>query len=529
MRGSQCYPDSKKRQPSRFRTVYSLIDQISQSDGLTLRKFSTILLRCSALTLAVLAFGANAHAEDMKQALVSAYQTNPGLMAERARVREIDENYIQAQAAGRLNASIDASIGQTFFGTEFTTGAGPTLSTSGQLTPRTGQLSLIKPLYQGGRVRALKSQAKAGILAARQNLRNEEQNLLISAATAYVDVMRDEETARIRRNNVKVLTRQLTAAQVRFDVGAGTRTDIAQSQARLAAAEIGLANADAQLAVSRAAYTRYTGNVPEQLTAPLRFVLPASREEALQLGRANNPLLVAARYNENVADSAINVAKAAGKPTLSLNGGLQASADSSTNVPRSEGASIAAQLRIPFYSGGGNRSRIRAANQAKIRSKFETREFERALDQTISNLWAQVDAATRSLTASRQQVQAAEIAFEGVELELDVGTRNTLDVLDAEQELLNAKLSVVQAERNLNVASYQLLAAIGGFDAYALQLPVDYYDPASNFSQNQIQGMGPQIKDFFKVDDFDRFKNIPVDPEEISPKPEKLITPEKGP
>jgi outer membrane protein len=428
------------------------------------------------------ALSPSAAAEDFQQALVSAYNTNPRLMAERARVREIDENYVQAQAQGRINASISTSIGRTLVESETASLFGGTSSSDDWLSPQSGQLSIVKPLYQGGRVKGLKAQAKAGILSARQGLRNTEQNVLLSAATSYLDVLRDEETARIRRNNVRVLTRQKFASQDRFDVGEGTRTDIAQSDARLAAAEIGLAQADAQLAISRASYVRFVGNIPENLTKPPQFELPATLHEAQLRGRANNPQLVASRYNENAAQSAIHVAKSAGKPSLSLNGAVQGATDSSANVPRSESASITARLNIPLYAGGLNQSRVRAAKQAKIRSRFETRELERALDQTVANLWAQVIAAQRSLVASRKQVEAAEIAFEGVELEQQVGTRSTLDVLDAEQELLNAKLSVVEAERNFDVAGYQLLVTIGGFDSYSLQLPVERYDPETNYN-----------------------------------------------
>ncbi len=429
--------------------------------------------------LLILGFGTPAMAEDFQQALVSAYQNNPRLMAERARVREIDENYVQAQAAGRFTINSNLQVGETR--TEST----PSFFGGGvfKSTPHSAQLSIVQPLYQGGRVKGLKAQAKAGILAARQGLRNAEQNLLLSAATAYLDVLRDEEAAKIRRNNVRVLTKQKQAAQDRFDVGEGTRTDIAQADTRLAASEIGLANADAGLAVSRAAYKRFVGHVPAELSKPPKYILPPTLPKAIDRGRANNPQLIAARYNENVAQSAISVAKSAGRPNLSLNGSLQGARESSVNVPRSESASITATLRIPIYSGGINQSRVRAAKQAKIRSKFETRETEQAVDQTVANLWAQVVASKRSLVASKKQVAAAKIAFEGVELEQQVGTRNTLDVLDAEQELLNAKLSVIQAERNYNVATYQLLVTIGGFDAYSLQLPLDGYDPVDNFNR----------------------------------------------
>ncbi|PHS38829.1 MAG: hypothetical protein COA91_07290 [Robiginitomaculum sp.] len=440
-------------------------------------------LCCSALAL--LATASPALAENFGEALVSAYQKNPRLMAERARVREIDENYVQAQAAGRLTLNADATIARNVTKNQSSFSLGPfpptTVNSTDWLTPHAGQLSIVQPIYQGGRVNGLKAQARAGILAARQNLRSAEQNLLLAAATAYSDVLRDEEAASIRRNNVRVLTQQKRAAKVRFDVGEGTRTDIAQADARMAAAEIGLANADASLAISRAAYVRYIGHIPTNLSAPPQFIIPPSLEKAVQLGRANHPQLIAARYNENAAQSAIHVARAAGRPILSLNATLQSARENSANFPLSESISIGAQLRIPLYQGGMNRSRVRAAKHIKTRTKFETRETELAVDQAVANLWAQVIASQRSLKASKKQVAAANIAFEGVQLEQQVGTRDTLDVLNAEQEVLDARLSVVQAMRNLNVASYQLLVNIGGFDAYALQLPVQHYDPSRNF------------------------------------------------
>jgi outer membrane protein len=445
--------------------------------------------RFIAAGLLVLSMAAPAMAEDFQQALISAYQNNPRLMAERARVREIDENYVQAQAAGRFSINSNLAVGRSravtpssFFGN------GIFVS-----TPKSGQLSIIQPLYQGGRVKGLKAQAKAGVLSARQGLRNAEQNLFLSAATAYLDVLRDEEAANIRRNNVRVLTRQKEAAQDRFDVGEGTRTDVAQADARLAASEIGLANADASLAVSRAAYVRFVGHIPTTLSKPPRYILPINLMRALDLARANNPQLIAARYNENAAQSGILVAKSAGRPSLALNGTLQSSRESSLFNSRSDAVSITAQLRIPFYSGGLNQSSVRAAKQAKIRSKFETRDTEQAVDQTVSNLWAQVEASDRSLMASKKQVAAAEIAFEGVQLEQQVGTRDTLDVLNAEQEMLDAKLAVIQAERDLNVTTYQLLVTIGGFDAYSLQLPVDQYNPSDNYDRVSANPFGKYL------------------------------------
>ncbi|MEM9600087.1 MAG: TolC family outer membrane protein, partial [Pseudomonadota bacterium] len=344
-------------------------------------------------------------------------------------------------------------------------------------TPYAGQVNLIQPVYQGGRIKALKRQAKAGIMAARAGLDNAENNIFLSAANAYVDVLRDEEAASIRRNNVRVLQRQLTAANDRFDVGEGTRTDIAQSESRLAAAEAGLAQADAQLEISRALFVRIVGRMPNQLQPVPDFVLPQSLEEATRLARENNPQLLAAYYNELAGDAAIDVARAAGRPSLSLQGSLVASRDTILGIEETDQATIGAQLSIPIFSGGLNRSRVRQAEHARTRLSFESRDTERAVDQTIAQVWAQMQAARQIVQTSARQVAAAEIAFEGVTLEQQVGTRTQLDVLDAEQETLNARLNLINAERDLDAAIFQLLSVIGVFDADGITLPIQGYDP----------------------------------------------------
>lgn len=279
------------------------------------------ILSATSLVLLSGIFAGTANAESFQEALVSAYNTNPSLKAERARLREIDENYIQARAQGRLTSSLSGSLSESYSRTPVNSlfGGGGGFDESWG-NPRNAQFQIIQPLYQGGRVKALKNQAKSSIYAARESLRNAEQNLLVAAATAYVDVRRDEETARIRRNNVSVLARQEQAARDRFDVGEGTLTDIAQSEARLAASNIGLAQADAALAASRATYERLVGHPPAQLMPAPQIVLPPNLELAKQLGVENNPQLLASKFSINAAESAIDVAKAAGRPTLSLNG-----------------------------------------------------------------------------------------------------------------------------------------------------------------------------------------------------------------
>ncbi len=442
-----------------------------------------------------------AFAETLQEALISAYNTNPGLMAERARLREVDESFVQARAQGRLTSSLSGSMGYTAVRLPNTnllgqrTGGFTTIDTE----PRSVQLQVIQPLYQGGRVRALKSQAKAGVLAAREGLRDAEQSLFLRVAATYSNVLRDEETAKIRRNNVRVLSRQLQAATDRFEVGEGTRTDIAQAETRLAAADIGLAQADAQLQISRSTYIRVVGHPPADLQPVPLFVIPETLDGATAIARDNNPQLLAAMLNERAAEAAIDVAKSSSRPTLSINGTLSSIDRQVGNIERADSAAITAQLSIPIFSGGLNRSRVRAAGHARTRSMFETRDTERALDEAVAQIWAQLDSANRSLVSSRAQVKSAEFAFEGVQLEQQLGTRSMLDVLNAEQELLNAKLTVVNAEAAVQSTEFQLLAAMGAFDAQSIQLPVRYYDPVQNFESVKYLGLDKNIDTYVPI------------------------------
>jgi len=434
--------------------------------------------------------GPIATSDTLQTVLASVYRNNPQLLGERARLREVDETYIQARAQGRASISAAGEVSAQAVRTPVTASGFFGAQSGGwsEGTPSSAQLSVIQPIYQGGRVTALKRQAKAGIMAARAGLETAENNIFLSAANAYVDILRDEEAARIRRNNVRVLNRQLTAANDRFDVGEGTRTDIAQSESRMAAAEAGLAQADAQLEISRALFVRIVGRLPNQLAPAPDFVLPETLDEATRLARSNNPQLQAAYYNERAGSAAIDVAKAAGRPSISLQGTLAGSRDTILGISETDQATIAAQLSIPIFSGGLNASRVRQAKNAKTRLAFEARDTERAVDQTITQIWARMDAARRIVQTSRRQVAAAEVAFEGVTLEQQVGTRTQLDVLDAEQETLNARLTLINAERDFDASVFQLLSAIGVLDADGIDLPIATYNPDGYLSNIVYDG-----------------------------------------
>jgi len=432
--------------------------------------------------------------ETLQDTLISAYNKNPRLLAERARLREIDEIYIQARSQGRLTSQINGEFRRELIRTPNIAGGpdNPAAILLGGGTidgaPYQAQLSVIQPIYQGGRVRALKQQAKSDILAAREGLRGMENTIFLDAANAYVDVLRDEEAAKIRRNNVRVLTRQLDAAKARFEVGAGTLTDTAQSESRLAQSEAGLAQAEAQLQISRANYRRVVGRIPTILQPVPKFQRPADLALATKLALENNPQIIAAYFNEESARAGIDVAKSAGRINVSLNGTVGGNRNQTIGVPRADQAALAAQVTVPIFSGGFNQSRIRQAKHAKSRLAFETRDMQWQVEQNVAQIWAQLDAANVAVTASRRQVASANIAFEGVKLEQSVGTRTQLDVLDAEQEVLDARLAVINAQRDVDAANFQLMAVMGVFDSQGLDLAVDRYDPVKNFTGIEYNG-----------------------------------------
>jgi len=409
-----------------------------------------ILTACLGAALLV----SPAQAEDLQSALVSVYETNPRLLAERARLREIDETYVQARAAGRPTISGTGSIAQS--GVNFPGGAAvfsgaPVGSTDADFSvsgrPSEIGVQIVQPLYQGGRVKAQKEQAKLSILAARENLRAQENELFLSAASAYADVRRDLEATRIRRHDVSVLSQRV----LRLVLG---RKQILPNQNRAWRSQ--------NPALRK----------PRRSSHFLKLVL-----RGLLVGQLPPyPQLIGAYFNEAAGRAAIDVAKAAGRPTISLSGGLSRQREQLSQLQSIDGASITAQVTVPIYSGGANTSRRRQAEHAKTRLAFETRDAELAIDQSVTQIWAQLTAARASLEAAKRQVSAAQLAFEGVTLEQTVGTRDQLDVLNAEQETLNAQLSVIEAERNVSVATYQLLSTIGVFDAVGIRLPVNGYD-----------------------------------------------------
>ncbi len=435
---------------------------------------------CLASTVAV------AGTFTLGEALSVAYETNPSLEAQRAGQRATDEDVAQANANWRPQVSVGGTYGyQGING-----GLGPGTFT---LHPVTGQLTVTEPIFRGGRTYAEIGKAKATVRAGRAQLLNTEQSVLFNAVSAYMDVVRDEATLSLRANNVAVLQKQLDATQLQFKVGELTRTDVAQSQARLAGAQADFVTAQGQLAVSRSNFEHVIGRPAETLeNQPPLPKLPASVDNAVQLAANLNPVLIEARENEKAADYAVDDALGALLPQVSVNGQYQYSQGSFTGftIGAQHATSVTGQVTVPIYQGGAEESAVRQAKQLRSQAELVIADTERQVTDATRTAWQSFITAQATIKSNKAQVEANEVAFEGVKQEQQVGARTILDVLNAEQELLNAQVAVVGSQRNSYVAAYQLLAAMGQLTAKSLALNVRIYDPVENYNDNASRWFG---------------------------------------
>lgn len=421
-----------------------------------------------------LAPGGAALAQSLEETLVAAYASNPTLAAERARLRQTEEGFFQARSARLPSLSVDGSVSEgvdTWNGGVDNDGAsyGVTLSQS---------------LYRGGRTSGQIDAALARIEAGRERLRSTEQGVLLDAVSVHVNVVRDQQVVAIRRNNVEVLAEQLRAARDRFEVGEITRTDVAQAEARLSGARAQLSAAQAALAASRAGYARVTGVEPvEPEAASAAPNLPEDFAAAVEVAIANNPDLLAAQFGEQAANEAVRVARGALMPEVGLRARASESRDNDFSGQGRGSTTVTAQVTMPIFTGGLNRSQVRQARAAADEARLGSLTVRRQIVEGATNAWNNYLAALAVIESSREAVRANEIAFEGVEQEAFVGLRTTLDVLNAEQELLNSRLELVRAERDLTVASFALLQAMGLLDAQRLALPVEREDVTARFEQ----------------------------------------------
>jgi outer membrane protein len=431
------------------------------------RRLAVAALAASAVAMVV----GSAQADNFADALVETYKTHPDLAASRASLRSVDEAKIQQEAQGKIR--VDGDFSYSAVGRS----GGTAFSNNKPSDPFIAGVTASLPLYTGGRIANAIEGATDDVNGARASLRAVEQDVLLAAVTAYMDVRRDGEFVSLARNNVRVISEQLRAAQDRFSVGEVTRTDVSQAEARLAAARSILAANTGALARSRQAYVVAVGLAPGQLSPPPPLPdLPDSLEEATALAEANHPLLEAARHAARSAEKNVKIAIGAQLPTVSLNSSVGYDNNIFTDGAETGFASVTIAGTVPLYTGGENPSRVRQAQAIVSQRQAQIHDTARFIRQSVAVAWANLEVARASIVANRQQIRAAQLAYEGVSEEAKLGSRTTLDVLDAEQELLNARSNLVGAQRDEYVAGYNLLSSVGSLSVKHLGLNAPSYD-----------------------------------------------------
>jgi outer membrane protein len=443
---------------------------------------------------------APAAAETLSDAIALAYDTNPILQAQRATQRALDETYVQARSGWRPTLNLQGS--ETFLETRTPRAArGVAIDTNGDGIPDTvspalgsgisrrnsgsAGLNFSQPIWTGGRVAAAVSAAESDVLQGRENLRRVEAQVLGAVIQAYVDVRRDQEGLRIRSDNLAVLKRQLEESQARFDVGEITRTDVAQSQARLAAAEALYQSAVAQLAISRASYAAVVGQNPGELALEpsLAYLLPPSADEAFTVAEKYSPVLRAQQFAEQASRIRVAGARAERMPTISVRAslGYTGAVEPFDSGKWSRNVQGTAVVTVPLFTGGLTTSRIRQQIERNNADRINIEAQRRSVLQAITQSWNLLIADRANIESTAESVRAAQIAAEGTRQEQQVGLRTTLDVLNAEQELRNDELSAVAARHDEYVAASTLISAIGRLEAKNLIPVVPQYDERSNF------------------------------------------------
>ncbi len=437
--------------------------------------------------LGALVLAGPAGADTLREALVSTYRANPTINAQRESLRSTDANVAIARAGGRPQVAA-------------TVGLNRDLTRSGVLdTGRSkgpiinGGLDLSVPLFQGGRVRNSIAAARTRVEAGRATLRAVEGDVFTEATAAYMDVIRDRAIVELNQNQIRVLTTNLEATRDRFDIGDVTRTDVAQSEARLSLQRSFLATAQARAATSEENYRRVIGRSPDALAPPPPLPpLPTTPEEAVRIALVQNPDIIATVRQAEAAGLDVRTVRADRLPTVSgvVSGDYVNTVSGSTgtdftggSIPRAgTQTSIGLNTRIPLYQGGLPSARIRQAQAIQSQLIEQTIGVERSVVAAARSAYASYQAAQRAIASNQVAVSANELALEGARAERSIGTRTVLEVLNAEQELLNAQVELVSARRDAYVAGFQLLNAMGQAESDDLGLEGGaLYDPTGNY------------------------------------------------
>jgi outer membrane protein len=441
--------------------------------------------------------GANAvSAETLESALSKAYGNNPNLNAQRAGVRAADENVAQAKSGYRPQITATADAGRSW--SQFDNRAGNIFSIdSQQLTPRGYGLEATQMIFDGFRTDNSVRRAESNVLASREDLTTVEQNTLFSAASAYMNVLRDTAILDLQRNNVDVIDEQLRQTRDRFNVGEVTRTDVAQAESRLAAARSQASQAEANLRASIAQYRQYVGVEPQQLAPgrPLDKLTPRNANDALKVAFGEHPAIKAAQHSVDAAEFQVKIAQGALAPQVGVRGSVGQRYDVRGANDEQFAASAVASVSVPIYEGGQAYAATRQAKEQVGEAQLRADWVRDQVRAAVLSSWGALEAARAQIEAAQAQIDAAETALSGVREEARVGQRTTLDVLNAQQELLSARVSLIQAQRERVVASYSLVQAMGRLNSRVLGLDVNHYNPKIHYEQVKDLWVGTSTPD----------------------------------
>ncbi len=447
-------------------------------------------------------------AQSLQSALVQAYQTNPQLNAQRALARVADEAVPQALSGYRPRLSVTASAADQFSstssrstdvipGTNRAVPVGPPVTLSGEFTPYALGATATQTLFNGFQTANRTRLAEGQVSSAREALRVMEQTVLLSAATVYMDVLRDTAIAEVQRSNVRVLNETLRQTRDRFNVGEVTRTDVAQSEAQLAAGQFQLLTAEANLNANRANFRRVIGRDAGTLTAaaPVDRLAPPTLPAAILVGLEQNPNVTAAMYGIDIANLQVKINEGVLFPTVTLTGSTQRIWNGSVTQVEQTTWAIGSSVTVPLYQGGGEYSLIRQSKETLAQQRLNLEQVRDQTRQSVAQAWGQVQATKAQIDAAQAQVRSSETALNGVREEARVGQRTTLDVLNAQQALVNARVTLVTAQRDRVVASYTLLNSVGVLSPQMLGLVTPIYDPRIHYHQIRDSWAGVRIPD----------------------------------
>jgi outer membrane protein len=440
-------------------------------------------------------------ADTIEAALVRAYQNNPQLNAQRALVRSTDEGVPQALSGYRPRVNLTGNAGYQYTDTNSTSGGTPIAivrtEIHGANAPRSVGATITQNVFNG-QVTANKTRAaESAVSGAREALRNIEQTILLSAATIYMDYLRDSAIVEVQLSNVRVLEQTLKQTKDRFNVGEVTRTDVAQSEAQLAAGKTQLLTAEANLVTTKSKFRQIIGNEPEALApgSPVDRFLPSTLPSAVELSLTQHPNVTAAMFGIDVQHLTVRINEGALLPTVNLQASVTQAYEQQMTIFRTFNAAAAAQLSIPIFQGGGEYALIRQSKETLAQQRLNLDQVRDATRANTVTLWGQLVAGKAQVQSAQAQVTASEIALNGVREEAKAGQRTTLDVLNAQQALVNARVALVTAQHDRVVASYGVLSAVGRLSPQVLNLSTTTYDPSVHYHQVRDSWIGVRIPD----------------------------------